>query len=59
MDHRQSGSIGGFYGNGIGGFHAVPLRWTPAGPDGTPIGLRLDDPATSVEPFTRRKSGRC
>ena len=25
VDHRKSGSIGGFYGNGIGGFHAVPL----------------------------------
>jgi len=25
IDHRQSGSIGGFYGNGIGGFHAVPF----------------------------------
>ena len=25
VDHRQSGSIGGFYGNGIGGFHAVPF----------------------------------
>ena len=23
VDHRKSGSIGGFYGNGIGGFHAV------------------------------------
>jgi hypothetical protein len=25
VDHSRSGSIGGFYGNGIGGFHAVPF----------------------------------
>jgi hypothetical protein len=56
VDHRQSGSIGGFFGNGIGCFHAVPFaldaRRTP---DGTPAGLRPDDPATSVEPFTLAK----
>jgi hypothetical protein len=23
VDHRKSGGIGGFYGNGIGGFHAL------------------------------------
>ena len=23
LDHRKSGNIGGFYGNGIGGFHAI------------------------------------
>jgi Domain of Unknown Function (DUF1080) len=26
VDHRKSGSIGGFFGNGIASFHAVPLR---------------------------------
>ena len=25
VDHRQSGSIAGSYGNGVGGFHAVPF----------------------------------
>ena len=25
LDHRKSGSIAGFFGNGIGGFHAVPF----------------------------------
>jgi hypothetical protein len=56
IDHRQSGSIGGFYGNGIGGFHAVPFALDARrAPDGTPIGLQLDDPATSVEPFTPEK----
>ena len=24
IDHRKSGSIGGFFGDGTGGFHAVP-----------------------------------
>ena len=27
LDHRKSGSIGGFYGNAIGGFHAI--NWHP------------------------------
>jgi hypothetical protein len=52
IDHRRSGSIGGFYGNGIGGFHAVPfaidVRRDAAG---RPIGMKADDPAASVEPF--------
>lgn len=56
LDHRKSGSIGGFYGNGISGFHAVPFAldvMTDA--NGTPIGLRKDDPATSIEPFRADK----
>ena len=56
LDHRQSGSIGGFYGNGISGFHAVPFalgcgarcRWQA-------VGLGPDDPATSIEPFKQSK----
>ena len=56
LDHRQSGSIGGFYGNGIGGFHAVPFALdTRTDSAGRPVGLQLDDPATSVEPFTLAK----
>jgi Domain of Unknown Function (DUF1080) len=56
IDHRRSGSIGGFYGNGIGGFHAVPFAIdADRGPDGEPVGLRPDDPATSVEPFDPSK----
>jgi hypothetical protein len=56
IDHRQSGSIGGFYGNGIGGFHAVPFA-IDASRDaaGKAVGLRSDDPATSVEPFAASK----
>ena len=53
---RQSGSIGGFYGNGIGGFHAVPFALDAVqDAAGKAVGLRGDDPATSVEPFTPDK----
>jgi hypothetical protein len=56
LDHRQSGSIGGFYGNGIGGFHAVPFALDAVrDATGQAIGLRGDDPATSVEPFSESK----
>lgn len=56
LDHRKSGSIGGFYGNGISGFHAVPFALdVMLDADGKPVGLRQDDPKTSVEPFTQAK----
>ena len=46
----------GFFGNGIGGFHAVPFALDARrDADGTPVGLQPDDPATSVEPFTTAK----
>ncbi len=56
LDHRQSGSIGGFYGNGISGFHAVPFALDLARDvAGKPIGLKEDDPRTSIEPFRQDK----
>jgi hypothetical protein len=56
VDHRRSGSIGGFYGNGIGGFHAVPFALdVQSDSSGAPVGLREDDPSTSVEPFSPAK----
>jgi hypothetical protein len=56
LDHRQSGSIGGFYGNGISGFHAVPFALDGVYDEaGRAVGLREDNPATSVEPFNRAK----
>jgi hypothetical protein len=56
IDHRPSGSIGGFYGNGIGAFHAVPFALAAVLDDsGRAVGLREDDPATSVEPFDATK----
>lgn len=56
LDHRQSGSIGGFYGNGISGFHAVPFALDVVrDEDGNPVALREDDTATSVEPINPGK----
>jgi len=56
LDHRKSGSIAGFYGNGIGGFHAVPFAIDARhDDDGNAIGLGADDPATSLERFRDAK----
>jgi hypothetical protein len=56
VDHRQSGSIGGFYGNGVGGFHGVPFAIdVERDSTGTPVGLVEDDPATTLEPITAAK----
>ncbi|WP_427885527.1 3-keto-disaccharide hydrolase [Kribbella sp. GL6] len=53
VDHRKSGSIGGFFGNGTGGFHAVPYVL-----DACKGRLRIEDPTTSVEPMTPDKPAR-
>jgi hypothetical protein len=56
LDHRRSGNIGGFYGNGIGRFHAIAFNvdaLTDAA--GAPVGLKLEDPATTLEPITPDK----
>ena len=56
VDHRQSGSIGGFYGNGIGGFHAVPFAIDARyDVEGNPVGLRADDPTSTMERFSDSK----
>ncbi|MBB3326411.1 3-keto-disaccharide hydrolase [Microlunatus antarcticus] len=56
VDHRKSGSIGGFFGNGIGSFHAVPFVLDVAhGGDGRPVRLVVEDPGTSLEPMTPDK----
>lgn len=56
IDHRKSGGIGGFYGNCIGGFHAIAhtidARYDNAG---HPVGLVEEDPAVSLEPVTPAK----
>lgn len=56
VDHRKSGNIGGFYGNGIGGFHAIrytlDVRNDAAG---NPAGLVLEDATTTLEPMTPDK----
>lgn len=52
MDHRKSGSIGGFYGNGIGSFHAVSFNIdAETDADGNFEHLIEDDPALSIEPL--------
>ena len=56
VDHRKSGSIGGFYGNGIGGFHAVPFALDARyDADGNAVGLGPDDPTTTLERFRDAK----
>ncbi len=56
LDHRKSGSIGGFYGNGLGGFHAI--NWNVDAEydsEGNAAGIRIEDPATTLEPVTPDK----
>jgi Domain of Unknown Function (DUF1080) len=56
IDHRKSGSIGGFYGNGIGGFHAVAYGLDVARDgSGAPAGLVEEDQASTLEPVTEAK----
>lgn len=59
LDHRESGGIGGFFGNGLASFSAVPFavrgRRDAAG---RIVGLEADDPATSIEPVTPEKIRR-
>jgi hypothetical protein len=56
LDHRKSGAIGGFYGNGISSFHAIPFSIDAVyDGNGKAVGLREDDPSTSIEPFTQAK----
>ncbi|WP_460798622.1 3-keto-disaccharide hydrolase [Microbacterium sp. GXF0217] len=58
VDHRQSGSIGGFYGNGLGSFLGVPFALDAEyDASGTPVGLREDDPKTSLQPIDDAKRG--
>jgi hypothetical protein len=59
VDHRPSGGIGGFFGNGLASFSALPFAVDAIrDPQGEPIGLRADDPHTSVEPVTPEKIAR-
>ncbi len=59
VDHRPSGGIGGFFGNGLASFSAVPFAVDVArDASGQPTGLIADDPATSVEPVTEEKRAR-
>ena len=56
LDHRKSGNIGGFYGNGIGRFHAINFNVdVERDAAGKPVGLKLEDPETTIEPITDLK----
>jgi Domain of Unknown Function (DUF1080) len=58
VDHRKSGSVGGFFGNGVGSFHAVPYALDVAHDDaGRPVALVEEDPSDSQEPVTPEKRG--
>jgi hypothetical protein len=58
LDHTKSGGIGGFYGNGIGGFHALSYNVdADYDEDGRPTRLVLEDPTGTLEPVTESK--RC
>ncbi|WP_326761683.1 DUF1080 domain-containing protein [Streptomyces phaeochromogenes] len=59
LDHRESGGIAGFFGNGLASFSAVPFAVvSKKDAQGRIIGLTADDPATSVEPVTQEKIDR-
>lgn len=56
VDHRKSGSIGGFFGNGTGSFHAVPYALDAVlDAQGRTTELVVEDPATTLEPVTPEK----
>ena len=51
IDHRESGSVGGFFGNGLASFMAVPFKFKALkDASGKQIGIQLDTPETSIEP---------
>jgi Domain of Unknown Function (DUF1080) len=59
LDHRESGGIGGFFGNGLASFSAVPFAIrAKRDAGGTIVGIEADDPATSLEPVTPDKIER-
>jgi hypothetical protein len=59
VDHRPSGGIGGFFGNGLASFAALPFAVDAVlDENGAPIGLRADDPRTSTELVTSEKRDR-
>ena len=56
LDYRRSGNIGGFYGNSLGGFHGINFTLdADLDENGVPLRLKLEDPATTIEPLTPDK----
>ncbi len=53
VDYRKSGAIGGFYGNGIGAFHASAFNVDlQVDESGSPEGLRIETEETTLEPVS-------
>lgn len=56
IDHRKSGNIGGMFGSCLANFHATNYTLdVERDANGKPIGLKLEDQATSKEPLTQQK----
>ena len=56
LDHRKSGAIGGFYGNGLAGFHAISFNVdVQRDQNGRPEKLIIEDPETTREPVSDAK----
>ena len=56
LDHRRSGGIGGFYGNGLKNYHAICSSFDAKyDENGNPIGLQLDTSTAAVEWITEAK----
>ena len=59
VDHRRSGSIGGFFGNGLGEFHAIPFTFTAIyDAAGAAVGLRREEASESLKPWNQEKRAR-
>lgn len=56
LDYRKSGGLAGFFGNGVGSWHAVAFNVDGVYDEsGKLIGVREEDPATTFEPITPEK----
>ena len=56
VDHRKSGGLGGFYGNGLAGYHALPYAFDAKYDiNGKAVGLVPEKPETTNEPVTEEK----
>ena len=56
LDHRKSGSIGGYYANALGYVHAI--NWNVDAKydsEGNPVGICIETPETTLEPITDEK----
>src|SRR5690606_37599854 len=58
VDHRRSGGIGGFYGNGIGGFTARPFAIRALDEGGRPTEMAIEHAADdSLQPWDEKEKG--